>query len=156
MVTRREPILIWGAGAIGGTLGAYWARAGLPVLMVDVVAEHVAACRTTGLQITGPVETFNVVVPSVTPDQLTGPFQRIVLAVKAHATERALQQLEPHLAPDGFVLSAQNGLNEIAIARCIGNVRTIGAFVNYGVDWLGPGQILYGNRGAVVVGEIDG
>jgi ketopantoate reductase len=30
-----EPILIWGAGAIGGTLGAYWARAGIPVLLVD-------------------------------------------------------------------------------------------------------------------------
>jgi len=45
-----EPILIWGAGAIGGTLGAYWARAGVPVLLVDVVAEHVQACRTTGFQ----------------------------------------------------------------------------------------------------------
>ena len=42
-VTRntQEPILIWGAGAIGGTLGAYWARAGVPVLLVDIVAEHV-------------------------------------------------------------------------------------------------------------------
>ena len=49
-----EPILIWGAGAIGGTLGAYWARAGVDVLMVDVVAEHAAACSTDGLAITGP------------------------------------------------------------------------------------------------------
>jgi len=31
-----EPILIWGAGAIGGTIGAYWARAGIPVTFVDV------------------------------------------------------------------------------------------------------------------------
>src|SRR5262245_18624206 len=113
MVMTREPILIWGAGAIGGTLGAYWARAGLPVLLVDIVDDHVAACRTTGLEITGPVETFKVVVPAVTPDELEGSFQRIVLAVKAHATEPALEQLRPHLAPDGFVLSAQNGLNEI-------------------------------------------
>ena len=41
------PVLIWGAGAIGGVLGAYWARAGLPVLLVDIVTEHVEACRTT-------------------------------------------------------------------------------------------------------------
>ena len=40
-----EPILIWGAGAIGGTLGATWARAGVDVLLVDMVAEHVEACR---------------------------------------------------------------------------------------------------------------
>ena len=32
----------------------------------------------------------------------------------------------------------------------------MGAFVNFGADWLGPGRILLGNRGAVVVGEIAG
>ena len=151
-----EPILIWGAGAIGGTIGAYWARAGIPVLMVDIVAEHVEAFRTRGLNITGPVEEFRQVVPAVTPQELTGRYKRIVLAVKAGATEAALAALTPHLAEDGFVFSAQNGLNEIAIARAVGGRRTMGCFVNLGADWLGPGEILYGNRGAMVVGEIDG
>jgi 2-dehydropantoate 2-reductase len=32
----------------------------------------------------------------------------------------------------------------------------MGCFVNFGADWLGPGRILFGNRAAVVVGEIDG
>ncbi len=151
-----EPVLIWGAGAIGGILGAYWARAGVPVLMVDIVAEHAEACATTGLTIEGPVEEFTQVVPCVTPDQLEGSFDRIVLAVKAQATEPALKQLMPHLSEDGFVLSAQNGLNERVIAQHVGAERTMGAFVNYGADWTGPGRILFGNRGAVVVGEIDG
>ncbi|PTM39969.1 2-dehydropantoate 2-reductase N-terminal domain-containing protein [Bosea sp. 124] len=151
-----EPILIWGAGAIGGTLGAYWARAGIPVLLVDIVPEHVAACRTTGLAITGPIENFRQIIPAVTPDELTGTYNCIVLAVKAGATDAATAALAPHLAPDGFVLSAQNGLNEIAIAAQIGAERTMGSFVNFGADWHGPGEILYGNAGAVVVGEIDG
>ena len=151
-----EPILIWGAGAIGGTLGAYWARAGVPVLLVDVVSEHVRACRTDGLEISGPVDQFKVVIPAVEPHEIRGVYQRIVLAVKAPATEAALSQLAPHLAPDGFVLSAQNGLNEIAIAEKVGPRRTMGCFVNFGSDWHGPGQILFGNRSAVVVGEIDG
>jgi 2-dehydropantoate 2-reductase len=150
------PILIWGAGAIGGTLGAYWARAGLPVTMVDIVEEHVKACRTGGLSITGPVEAFRQVVPALTPAELTGEWPIIVLAVKAQATEAALQQLKPYLATDGYVLSAQNGLNEIAIAKAVGEGRTMGCFVNFGADWLGPGEILFGNRAAVVVGEIDG
>ena len=150
-----EPILIWGAGAIGGILGAYWARAGVPVLMVDIVPDHVTACATTGLTIEGPVETFTQVVPCVTPDQLSGTYSRIVLAVKAQASEAALAQLKPHLAADGYVLSAQNGLNEHVIARHVGPERTMGAFVNYGADWVGAGRILFGNRGAVVVGEID-
>lgn len=151
-----EPILIWGAGAIGGTLGAYWARAGIPVLLVDIEPAHVEACRTTGLHISGPIEDFTQVVPAVTPAELTGSYRRIVLAVKAGATEAALAALAPHLAADGYVLSAQNGLNEIAIARVVGETRTMGCFVNFGADWHGPGEILYGNRGAVVVGEIDG
>ncbi len=152
----RTPILIWGAGAIGGTLGAYWARAGLNVTMVDIVAEHAEACSRQGLAITGPVEEFRQVVPTVTPDKVTGIWPIIVLAVKAPATEAALAALKPHLADDGYVLSAQNGLNEIAIAKTIGAERTMGCFVNFGADWMGPGDILYGNRGAVVVGEIDG
>jgi 2-dehydropantoate 2-reductase len=151
-----EPVLIWGAGAIGGTLGAYWARAGVPVLLVDIVPEHVEACRTSGLSITGPVEAFRQVVPAVTPQELTGTYSRIVLAVKAGATEAALAALTPHLAEGGYVLSAQNGLNEITIAKAVGEQRTMGCFVNFGADWHGPGEILYGNRGAVVVGELDG
>jgi 2-dehydropantoate 2-reductase len=151
-----EPILIWGAGAIGGTIGAYWARAGVPVLLVDVVGEHVRACRTDGLEISGPVDEFKVVIPAAEPHEVQGVYKRIVLAVKAPATEAALAQLTPHLAPDGFVLSAQNGLNEIAIAEKVGPERTMGCFVNFGSDWHGPGQILFGNRSAVVVGEIDG
>jgi 2-dehydropantoate 2-reductase len=115
----------------------------------------VIACNTKGLSIEGPVEEFIQVVPCVTPDELKGTYSRIVLAVKAQATDAALTQLLPHLAKDGFVLSAQNGLNERVIAQHAGPERTMGAFVNYGADWIGPGRILFGNRGAVVVGEID-
>lgn len=151
-----DTVLVWGAGAIGGTLGAHWARAGVPVLLVDVVAEHVEACRTRGLAIEGPVETFTQKVPAVVPEDVRGRYRRVVLAVKAQATEGALDALAPHLADDGFVLSAQNGLNELAIAARVGAARTMGCFVNFGADWLGPGRILFGNRAAVVVGEIDG
>jgi len=155
-VKRDTQVLIWGAGAIGGTLGAYWSRAGLPVTLVDQVEDHVEACRGRGLSITGPIEEFRQVVPALTPAEVTGQWPIIVLAVKAQATEAALAQLKAHLAPDGYVLSAQNGLNEIAIADAVGAERTMGCFVNFGADWLGPGEILFGNRAAVVVGEIDG
>lgn len=150
------PILIWGAGAIGGVIGAYLARAGHAVRMVDIVAEHVEAMRTTGLQIEGPVEAFTEVLDAVTPDQVTGTYDRIILAVKAHHTEGALDMLVPHLAADGYILSAQNGLNERVIAGRVGAARTMGCFVNFGADWLGPGRVLYGNRAAVAVGELDG
>ena len=45
----EKPLLIWGSGAIGGTIGAYLARSGSDVLMVDMVAEHVEAMNREGL-----------------------------------------------------------------------------------------------------------
>lgn len=151
-----EPILIWGAGAIGGTLGAYWARAGIDVLLADINTEHAAVCSTEGLTIEGPVDTFTQIVPAKTPDRITGTYSRIVLAVKAQHTAAAVAQLAPHLAADGFVLSAQNGLNEMVISESLSEQQTMGCFVNFGADWQAPGTILFGNRGAVVVGELDG
>jgi 2-dehydropantoate 2-reductase len=156
MAALNSPILIWGAGAIGGTLGAYWARAGHDVLLVDQAADHVEAMNRNGLAIEGPVEEFRQPVRAVTPEGVQGTYERIVLAVKAHHTEAATRQLLPHLAEDGYVLSAQNGLNEITIARLAGERRTMGCFVNFGADYLEPGRIMRGNRAAVVVGELDG
>jgi 2-dehydropantoate 2-reductase len=148
--------LIWGAGAIGGTLGAYLARAGRRVTVVDTVVEHVEAIMRDGLRVTGPIDEFTVRVPAFTPETLNGTWDQIILATKAHHTTSAVSALLPHLAPDGYVVSAQNGLNEIAIADVVGAGRTVGAFVNFGADYLEPGVIHYGGHGAVVVGEIDG
>jgi 2-dehydropantoate 2-reductase len=151
-----EPILVWGAGAIGGTVGAYLARAGEDILFVDQAADHVAAMNRTGLAIEGPIETFTVPAKAAMPAAVTGKFRRIFLCVKAHHTAGAVAALAPHLTDDGVVVSLQNGLNERVIAAAVGQSRTIGAFVNFGADYLEPGRILYGGRGAFVLGELDG
>jgi 2-dehydropantoate 2-reductase len=149
-------ILIWGAGAIGGTAGAYLKRAGHDISFVDVVEEHVRAIRTTGLKITGPVDQFTVVAPAFTPDEVQGTWDMIFLAVKAQHTEAATRALMPHLSQDGYVLSLQNGLCETIIAPIVGRDRTVGAFINYSTDWIAPGEVMFGSRGAVVLGELHG
>ena len=150
------PVLIWGAGAVGGTIGAALSRAGIRVQMVDVNIEHCQACSEIGLKITGPVETYLQQVSCVTPKSLTGTFKRIILAVKGPSTANAVNDLVKHLPDNGYVLSAQNGLAEHYLSQRIGVERVMGGFVNFGADWLGAGEILYGNRGAVVIGEVDG
>lgn len=151
-----QPILIWGAGAIGGTLGAAFLRAGHKVVFVDNVPEHVAAINARGLRIAGPIFEDTVHAPAFLPSDLKGQFDRIYLCVKALHTESAVRALAPHLAADGVVVSAQNGLNEITIAHEIGAERTIGCFVNFGADYLEPGVVHYSGRGAAVIGELDG
>jgi 2-dehydropantoate 2-reductase len=149
-------VLVWGAGAIGGSIGAALVRAGHEVLFVDRAEDHVTAINRTGLEITGPVDSHIVRARATMPERVEGVFETVLLAVKGQDTEAAARALAPHLAPDGVVVSAQNGLNERVIAQIVGAPRTIGCFVNFGADYHGPGVVLYGGRGAVVVGELDG
>jgi 2-dehydropantoate 2-reductase len=149
-------IVIWGAGAIGGTIGAYLIRAGYDVLLVDKASEHVDAINANGLKITGPIEEFVVSAKAVTPENVEGIFDIVILATKAQHTQEATEAIKPHLAPNGYILSAQNGLNELIIQEIVGKERTIGSFVNFGADYHAPGEIFYGGRGAVVLGEVDG
>jgi 2-dehydropantoate 2-reductase len=151
-----DRILVWGAGAIGGTVAAYLRRAGLDITVVDANAAHVGAIRERGLVITGPIENFAQPMPAHTPDDVEGVWDTIFLCVKALHTEAAARQLAPHLAADGVVVSLQNGFNELTIAEAVGRERTMGAFINFGADVMEPGVVQFGGRGAVVVGEMDG
>src|SRR3954447_17784792 len=157
---HRRPIaydyVVVGAGAIGGTVGARLAAAGKRVLLCDADADHVAAINSDGLVVEGPVEQLHVRVPAVTPDELPGKLEAVLLAVKAQDTEDALRAITPRLHADGFVVSLQNGVNEPLIAARVGEKRTVGAFVNFGADWVAPGRIFLGGRGALYVGELDG
>ncbi|MBI3733086.1 MAG: NAD(P)-binding domain-containing protein, partial [Chloroflexi bacterium] len=149
-------LLVWGAGAIGGTISAYLSRAGHDLTLVDRAAEHVNAINTAGLRITGPVEEFTAHPSAFTPETLTGQFETILLCVKAQDTEGATRALLPHLSVNGCVVSVQNGLNELTIARIAGPARTVGCFINFGADYMEPGVVHFGGRGAVVLGELDG
>lgn len=149
-------VLVWGAGAIGGGIGASLVRAGHDITFVDIDPAHVEAINASGLEITGPMRQFVARAPAFLPAQVQGVWDIVFLCVKAHHTDAAARALAPHLAPGGYVVSLQNGLNELEIAAVVGAARTIGAFVNFGADWMGPGEIMVGNRGAVVLGELDG
>jgi 2-dehydropantoate 2-reductase len=141
--------VVVGAGAIGGTIGARLARDGHEVLLCDADLDHVAAINADGLAIEGPVEEFTAQLPAVSPDGLPDTLQAVLLAVKAQHTGDALAAIGPRLAPDGFVVSLQNGVNEPVIAAAIGEERTVGAFVNFGADYLSPGRIFVGGKGAL-------
>ncbi len=151
-----EDLVIWGVGAIGGTIGAYLARTGRNPLLVDADAVHVAAMNRNGLKITGPIEEFGTLVRAATPDQVKGPLRRVMLAVKSQHSATAARVIAPLLAADACVLSLQNGLNGDAIAVEVGASRVLLALVDLASDYIEPGVIHYGGRGSVFVGEPGG
>lgn len=150
------PITVIGAGAIGGTVGAFLHDAGYTVTLVDLDRDHVAAINERGLRITGLRGDRLFRVPAVVPADVPGPLGATFLCVKGHFTDSAMRHYAGLLAPDGYVLSLQNGLNEAVIASYVGPERTVGAFVHFGADYIEPGVIRLGTEQTIFVGELDG
>ncbi|MEV4289633.1 2-dehydropantoate 2-reductase [Nonomuraea bangladeshensis] len=145
-----------GGGAIGGTIAFHLARGGHRVRLVDADAAHVAAVRERGLVLRRAGGDERAEVDAATPEEVSGPLTKVLLCVKAQATATAAAWIAPRLAPGGYVVSVQNGLNEPLIAGHVGRERVIGAFVNLFADVVEPGVIRDGGPGAFVIGELDG
>lgn len=155
-MSNTTPYTVVGAGAIGGTLAAHLHAHGVPVQLVDADPEHVSAIRANGLQVRGPAGTLKAQVPAYGLDDAPAQLHRVLLAVKAQATEKAVAWITPRLAPEGYIASLQNGLNEEAIAKHVGKERTVAAFVDLFADVLEPGIIKDGGSGGMALGEYSG
>jgi 2-dehydropantoate 2-reductase len=153
---KNERIAIWGAGAIGAVIAAHLAKAGVEVTAIDADRAHVEAINARGLSVSGPFGDLRVHMPAFEPGVAKGPFDIVFLAVKGNHTAAAAADIAPALAPDGFVVSLQNGLNGPALDQALGKGRTLLALVNFAADATGPGKIHYGGRGHVAVGEPSG
>ena len=149
-------LTIIGAGAIGGTIGAHMIRAGHDVVFCDVDEDHVKAINELGITIEGPVENFTVKAKAILPSELPATLEHVAIAVKSHHTKSAAELLRGRLAPNGFVVTLQNGLTAHDISEVVGADKVIVSFVNFGADYLAPGKIMQGNIGAFRVGELVG
>ncbi|HEY0694180.1 MAG TPA: 2-dehydropantoate 2-reductase N-terminal domain-containing protein [Kribbella sp.] len=149
-------LTIIGAGAIGGTIGAHMFRAGHDITLCDADTAHVAAIREHGLRIEGPVNEFTVDIHAITPDELPDTIERAIVAVKSLHTASAAELLRDRLAPDGYVLTVQNGLTAGTLMDAVGPDRAVSSFVNFGADAMGPGRIMQGNVATFRVGELTG
>jgi 2-dehydropantoate 2-reductase len=149
-------ITIIGSGAIGGTLGAHMIRAGHDITLCDADEAHIAAVRERGLISEGPVGKFAVAAHAITPGELPDRIQHAIVAVKSLHTRAAAELLRDRLAPDGYVLTVQNGLTADTLIEAVGSDRVISSFVNFGADVMAPGRIMQGNVGTFRVGELDG
>lgn len=65
---------------------------------------------------TGPIASFSVRADACFPHEVKGNLRQVMLCVKAQHTADAARAILPLLAPDSFVVSVQNGLNEKVIA----------------------------------------
>jgi 2-dehydropantoate 2-reductase len=133
--------VIFGAGAIGATIGARLQGAGREVVLVARGA-HLDALRRDGLRLQTPEEDRTVRVPAVgaVADARPGPDDVVVLAVKSQDTVAALEALVAAADPRTVVACAQNGVaNEREALRRF--PRVAGLFVYLPAQLLEPGVV---------------
>lgn len=163
-------IAIIGAGAVGGYAGAYMVQAGEDVTFVDMWPENVEAIRSTGLRISHikDVPEFTVKAHALHLTELQSvarqkPFDIAFICVKSYDTDWATLMVRQYLAPDGYVVSLQNCMNEETIAGIVGWGRTLGCIASsITVELAAPGHVkrASGKGGAAHtvyrVGEVHG
>ena len=131
-------IAIYGAGAMGTVLGAYLARAGLDIDLINRNESHVAALKAHGAHIVGTVD-FVQPVSALLPSEMQGRYDLIFLMTKQRYNAEIVQFLSGYLAADGAICTCQNGLPEPKIASIIGERRTLGCAIAWGATFRGEG-----------------
>jgi 2-dehydropantoate 2-reductase len=145
-VAQRETggaLVVAGAGALGSVFGGLLAHAGFRVILVGRGA-HMAAIARDGLRIEGLFGDHVVHGLATVSDvgQLDGTFDTVLLTVKSYDTAAMVGAMAPHLAPDGLLISLQNGLGNVEQAEdVLGRARVVGARVIFGAELLAPGHV---------------
>ena len=140
---NARPILIAGAGAIGLSVGAMLRRAGYPVTLLGR-ANHLHKIAQDGLHLSGLfgehiTDGFHF---ASNPAQLRDPFDLIFLTVKSYDTEVIAEEIAHLLAPDGVVVSMQNGISNLdAIANRFDAARVLGCRVMIGAQLISLGAV---------------
>ena len=131
-------VAIYGAGSLGTILGAYISKAGEKIELINRNKAHIEALQTKGAQVVGTVN-FTQPVTAYTPDEMSGIYDVIFLMTKQQHNREVVEMLKDFLAPDGALVTFQNGLPEMQIAEILGEERVLGCTVAWGATLQGAG-----------------
>jgi 2-dehydropantoate 2-reductase len=151
-------IAIIGTGAMGSVYAGLLADAGLDVYAVDVWAEHIEAINRDGLRVSGASGERVAKLRATTSAGDAGPADLVIIATKASGVEAAANAARQILAPEGIVLTIQNGLGSAErVARIVGENKTlIGVVGGFGASIKAPGHVHHNGWEFVRLGEYGG
>lgn len=169
---------MFGAGAIGGLVGARLAQNGVDVSLI-ARGPHLAAMRERGLRCSGidPDDDFTVQLPATDDPAELGVQDVVFVGLKAHSAAEAAGTMTPLLGPDTVVVPAVNGFpwwyfhgfgdpyegHQVhavdpggAQWNAIGPDRVVGCVVYPAADLPAPGHVRHTEGNRMLVGEPDG
>jgi 2-dehydropantoate 2-reductase len=169
-------ICIYGAGAIGGYLGALLAGTGAEVTLI-ARGPHLEAMQRDGLTLLSGDERHTVRLRCTDDPRAAGPQDYVLLTLKAHSVAPIVDQLAPLLGPHTAVVTAQNGIlwwyfhalpgpyagQRLQSAdpggriwQALGPERAIGCVVYPSCEIVAPGVVRHLEGTRFMLGEPDG
>jgi 2-dehydropantoate 2-reductase len=146
-------IIIFGAGAIGSLFGGILAKNNNVYLISR--KNHVEQVRKKGLRIIGKTN-LNVKVLSCekVEDILFSP-DLIIISVKSYDTENAVYEIKKIIGKNTFVMSLQNGLDNIQkIEKIVDKNKLFVCITTHGSVFSKPGVVIHTGVGKTKIGAI--
>src|SRR5438093_3014318 len=129
-----KKLAFMGAGAVGSYVGGHLSRAGEDVTLIDPWPDHVEAIKRDGLHLEGTQGEFLVHPRALHLHEAQSlhlaPVDVAFVCTKSYDTVWGATLISQYLAPGGFVVSLQNGMNEERIAGVVGWGRVIGVIAS--------------------------
>ena len=156
MTTKIErhlpPVKIIGGGALGSLFAAFL-EPHSDIAMLTHWAEQIAAIRSRGLICLhgdGVSSKHDIFVTNSPLD--LAPIQLGLVLVKSYQTARAAYELAPVLAPDGVVITLQNGLGNLeALEAALGRGRVVQGVTAQGATMVGAGEVRHAGHGPTTI-----
>jgi 2-dehydropantoate 2-reductase len=150
-------IAIIGAGAMGSVFAAMFASSGHRVTLVSRSGAHVDAVSASGLRLDGASGDRTVRV-SAQVEPVDGPFDLVILAVKATQVVAAMEEFGSMIGLGTPVMAMQNGLGSAEIvAETLGSDRlVIGIAAAFGASVVSPGHAHHTGMGNIRMGAFAG
>ena len=131
-------VAIYGAGSLGTILGAFIAKGGVAIELINRNKAHIEALQANGARVVGTIAMEQPVM-AYTPDAMIGKYDIVFLMTKQQHNAEVVSMLKEFLADDGVLVTFQNGLPEMQIAEVLGEERVLGCTVAWGATMQGPG-----------------
>ncbi len=151
-------ILVVGAGAIGGYIGARLLAAGRDATFLVRPARAAVLARTGLVLRSLRGDVHHPAPPTLTADRLAGAFDLVVLACKSYDLDAAMADVAPAVGPDTAVLPLLNGLRHLeALDARFGETRVLGGLCVLPTTLDEAGRVIHlGDTHSTVFGERRG
>lgn len=151
--------LILGAGALGSLFGARLSTQDrLDLCLYSTNKNHITTIQQQGLAVEelDGSQTMVQIPAYFDPASLPGPFDLVLVLVKAYQTQVALKSILPLTKDHTTFLTLQNGYgNWKTIAKILPQARILLGTTAQGATLLKPGYIRHGGQGPTFVGTLD-